>query len=203
MGGSVPYFCQWETPSLAADLIAGKATLADDPNWAASGARDRAEYATWANHVCGMACFKMILAARTGRVVPTLELARRSLSYGAYRVEGDDIRGLIYAPFVTFAAAAFGIAARVVTDVEAADLPGLLVEAEFFMASVHPWVRWPDREPPQRGGHLVLVTSVADGMVTFHNPSGHEPATQSAARLPVETFGRFFAGRGIAVPRAT
>lgn len=34
---------------MAADPIAGRATLAQDENWA-HGARDRAEYAEWANH---------------------------------------------------------------------------------------------------------------------------------------------------------
>lgn len=41
---AVPYECQWASPKLAADLIAGRATLAQDENWARSGARDRAEY---------------------------------------------------------------------------------------------------------------------------------------------------------------
>ncbi|MNH40655.1 hypothetical protein D3C79_1020110 [compost metagenome] len=67
------------------------------------------------------------------------------------------------------------------------------------MASVHPGIRRPDRAPPQRGGHLVLVTAVdADG-VTFHNPSGDSPATRQQVRLPLNIFDRFFAGRGIAI----
>ena len=56
---------------------------------ARSGARDRAEYVEWANHVCGMACLKMVLSHRDGEAPPLLELARRSLPYGAYVREGS------------------------------------------------------------------------------------------------------------------
>jgi hypothetical protein len=66
---------------------------------------------------------------------------------------------------------------------------------------VHPSIRWPEQEPPSRGGHLVLVFGVAeDGALRFHNPSGSTPATRADARLPPEAFGRFFAGRGILLP---
>ena len=60
-----PCFAQWESPGLGRDFAADPARLADDPLWAASGARDVAEYARWAHHVCGMACVRMVLAARS------------------------------------------------------------------------------------------------------------------------------------------
>ena len=77
-GAAVPYFCQWESAHLAGAIIRGELDLKDDPAWAGSGAADVDEYARWASHVCGMACLKMVLAARTGRVHPTLALARGS-----------------------------------------------------------------------------------------------------------------------------
>ncbi len=196
---AVPYFSQWESAALAPALIAGVAQPADDPHWQASGAYSRAEYAAWANHVCGMACLKMILAARTGRVVPTLELARGARRYGAYTVEGAAIKGLIYAPFATFVAQEFGLRVEVVTGIDADHLPGQLDRAEFFMASVHPSIRRSQATPPAKGGHLVLVTAAdADG-VTFHNPSGHGVASRAHVRLPLATFDAFFAGRGVAI----
>ena len=61
-----------------------------------------------------MACLKMVLAAETGRVHPTLELARRSLPYGAYTENAEGhIKGMIYAPFVRFVAEQFGLRAQV------------------------------------------------------------------------------------------
>nr|WP_242612009.1 hypothetical protein [Achromobacter xylosoxidans] len=198
---AVPYFCQWESAHLAGAIIRKELRLEDDPSWRASGARDVAEYARWASHVCGMACLKMVLAATTGQVHPTLELARRGMPYGAYTEDGEGrIKGLIYAPFVRFVAEEFGLEAEVCVDLRGEALPAMMSRAAYFMASVHPWIRWPDREPPARGGHLVLVTRATPEHVTFHNPSG-EPGAQADACVPLEVFDRFFAGRGIAILR--
>ncbi|CAI1650641.1 hypothetical protein AB6864_26620 [Serratia proteamaculans] len=196
---SVPYVCQWATPELAADLIAGRVTLADDVNWARSGARDRAEYIEWANHVCGMACLRMVLSHRDGEAPSLLELARRSLPYGAYVREGERIKGLIYAPFVDYVREQFALESEVRVGIEPEDLPLVLSQRRYFIASVHPGIRQPEQTPPQRGGHLVLVTAAEADSVTFHNPSGDSPATRQQVTLPLSSFGRFFAGRGIAI----
>jgi hypothetical protein len=45
---------------------------------------------------------------------------------------------------------------------------------------------------------LVLVTGHANGLVTFHNSSGHIPEA-AVATLPVPVFDRFAAHRGIAL----
>lgn len=195
----VPYFSQWESLDRAEDILNGTLPLAEDPNWARSGAADAAEYARWANHVCGMACLKMVLAARTGRAPAILDLARGAAGHGAYVVEGESIRGLIYAPFVAFVRAEFGLSAQIVTGIGARGIPGVLRGAAFFIASVHPSIRCPESDPPAKGGHLVLVHGQGDGMLVFHNPSGHDPASREAVALPVVTFDRFFAGRGIAI----
>lgn len=199
MLSSVPYVCQWATPELAADLIAGRVTLADDVNWARSGARDRAEYIEWANHVCGMACLRMVLSHRDGEAPSLLELARRSLPYGAYVREGERIKGLIYAPFVDYVREQFALESEVRVGIEPEDLPQVLSQRRYFIASVHPGIRRPEQTPPQRGGHLVLVTAAEADCVTFHNPSGDSPATRQQVTLPLSSFGRFFAGRGIAI----
>ena len=136
----------------------------DDPAWAGSGAADVDEYARWASHVCGMACLKMVLAARTGRVHPTLALARGSLPMAPIRWTATTSKGMIYAPFVRYV--------DMHVDLATAALPALLDEAEFFMASVHPSIRWPDQPPPKKGGHLVLVTRAGADEIVFHNPSG-------------------------------
>lgn len=200
--GAVPYFCQWESAHLAGAIIRKELALADDPAWRASGARNIDEYVRWASHVCGMACLKMVLAARGGPTHPTLELARRSLPFGAYVEQPDGgIKGLIYAPFVRYVADVFELEAQVQVDLPAAGLPALLAQAEYFMASVHPWIRWPERQPPGRGGHLVLVTRATPDSVTFHNPSG-EPGAQADVELPLAVFDTFFAGRGVAILKA-
>lgn len=194
-----PFFSQWESPDLTSSVLArGEAALAEDPLWAGSGAGDLAEYVRWAGHVCGMACLKMLIAAETGTVVPTLALARMCTELGGYRLEDGTIRGLVYAPAVQLLAGRFGLAAEIVTGLDAAALPGLLRRWRYVIASVHPDIRCPDRPAPGRGGHLVLVTAATSDAVVFHNPSGHDAASQRHARVAPGVFDRFFAGRGIA-----
>lgn len=198
---AVPYFSQWETSDLTLDVIAeGSAALKRDPLWQASGAEDIDDYARWAVNACGMACLKMLLAARTGRVHPIVPLARLCETYGGYvSTEDSSIKGLIYAPFVPFVREHFGLEARVVTGIAAADIGAILETSGFLIASVHHSIRWPERAPPSKGGHLVLVTAAEGGKIRFHNPSGHDSAARENVELPIAVFERFFAGRGIVV----
>jgi len=197
----VPYFSQWETPEMTLPVLAeGAVALHRDANWKNSGAETIEEYARWAVNVCGMACLKMILAAR-GEAHPILSLARACTRYGGYVVNEADasIKGLIYAPFVTFVRERFGLVAEVRTELTTQTIPEILATHRFFIASVSSSIRWPEREPPGKGGHLVLVTAANEDSLRFHNPSGHERATQADVTLPLATFDRFFANRGIAV----
>ena len=199
---TVPFFSQWETSDMTLEVLAegADAALRRDPLWRGSGAETLDEYAVCAANICGMACLKMILATR-GEIIPTIEQARGCTRYGGYVVNEADrsIKGLIYAPFVSFVQEAFGLRAEVMTNMVTSDIPAVLEGARFFIASVSSWIRWPEREPPSKGGHLVLVTSASDEAFRFHNPSGHIRATQANAVLAPADFDRFFANRGIAV----
>lgn len=198
---AVPYFSQWETPDMTLSVLAeGSAALLRDPLWRQSGAESIEEYARWAVNVCGMACLKMILAAR-GDMHPALALARACTAYGGYVVNDVDasIKGLIYAPFVTYVRERFRLSAQTVTGVETESIPELLADRPFFIASVNSGIRWPERMPASKGGHLVLVTAASAETIRFHNPSGHDAASQADVTLPLAVFDRFFANRGIAV----
>ncbi|MGV2101299.1 C39 family peptidase [Rhizobium sp. 21-4511-3d] len=197
----VPYFSQWETPEMTLSVLAeGSAALLRDPLWRQSGAETVEDYARWAVNVCGMACLKMILAAR-GDLHPTLALARACTVYGGYVVNELDasIKGLIYAPFVTYVRERFGLSAETMTGIATESIPGLLADRPFFIASVNSGIRWPEKIPPSKGGHLVLVTAATPETIRFHNPSGHDAASQADVTLPLAVFDRFFANRGIAI----
>ncbi|WP_457583590.1 C39 family peptidase [Ensifer canadensis] len=197
----VPYFSQWESPEITLAVLAeGASALHRDPHWRNSGAETIEEYARWAVNVCGMACLKMILAAR-GELHPILSLARGCTDYGGYVVNEADasIKGLIYAPFVTFVGERFGLAAETLTKISTMDIPEVLSKSRFFIASVSSTIRWPEIEPPSKGGHLVLVTAASRDSIRFHNPSGHDRENQADVVVPLSTFDRFFANRGIAV----
>jgi len=196
-----PFIGQWESAARIAEILSGALRAEEDPLWARSGASSPAEYALWADHLCGVACLRMVLAARGIAVPPAFALRDEMVARGGYVVgPGGAIRGLVYAPAVAWLGEAHGIAAEVRVEVPAAEVADVVAAGGMFIASVHPWLRWPEREPPARGGHLVLVFGAEDGALRFHNPSGDRAATQSDARLPVELFARFFAGRGIRIP---
>lgn len=196
-----PWFGQWESGGRIAGILSGALRAEDDPLWHRSGAAGAAEYAAWADHLCGVACLRMALAARGIAPPRAFDLARDLTARGGYVVQpGGAIRGLIYAPAAAWLREAHGIAAEVRVDVPAAEAAAMVGGGGMFIASVHPWVRWPDREPPARGGHLVLVFGRADAMLRFHNPSGDTPEAQADVRLPVADFARFYAGRGIWLP---
>ncbi|MER9870869.1 hypothetical protein NKJ35_27495 [Mesorhizobium sp. M0136] len=200
-GLTVPYFTQWETPAMTLPvLVDGPPALQHDPLWRNSGAKTIEEYVRGAGNLCGMACLKMILAAR-GELHPTLSLARACTTYGSYVVNELDasIKGLIYAPFVTFITERFGLEAEVMTNVETVAIPEFLSRRQFFMASVHHSIRWPEQEPASKGGHLVLVTAASSEAIRFHNPSGHDEASQASVTLSLVSFERFFANRGVAI----
>jgi hypothetical protein len=198
---AVPYFSQWETPAMTMPVVTqGASALLGDPLWRESGAATVEEYARWASNICGMACLKMVLAAR-GDIHRTIDLARACTAFGGYVVNEADrsIKGLIYAPFVTFVAETFGLKAETITNLPTSDIPALLQSRTYFMASVNSQIRWPDREPTSKGGHLVLVTAASSQTIRFHNPSGHDLSSQANVALPVPNFDRFFANRGIAI----
>ncbi|MGO4570018.1 C39 family peptidase [Rhizobium sp. 2YAF20] len=201
--GEVPYFSQWEDSDMTnAVLFEGPLkALLRDTKWEGSGAGNIEEYAKWAGNICGMACLKMVLAAKFAEIYQTIELARGCTSYGGYVVnpETQAIKGLIYAPFVTFIRDRFGLAAEVVAGVTSADLPMILETSSFFIASVHHTIRDPATVPSSKGGHLVLCIRASSEEIVFHNPSGHTKSAQEYVTLPSETFDGFFAGRGIAV----
>jgi hypothetical protein len=191
---SPPYFAQWESEDLVPEFLAG-CDAATDPLWARSGARSVEEYARWAHHLCGMACLQMAMAAR-GEALPIHTLRRAVQPLGGYVEEADgSIRGLIYAGAVQWLAAR-GIAARIVLD---EPIPAL-APGQLYIASVHATIRTPERAPPHRGGHLVLLFGTdAEGRYRFHNPSGHTPQTRRDARLRPEDFARYHAERGILI----
>ena len=196
-----PYFGQWESPGLIGDIISGQCRAEDDPAWANSGAASQEDYARWADHLCGVACLRMALAARGITPPRARDLARVLTRYGAY-VEQEDgnIRGLIYAPAITWLAEAHAMPAEIILDRAAVDIPPLLVDGGLFIASVHPAIRRPAEPAPGKGGHLVQVFGAEQGALRLHNPSGHDAASQAHARVAIADFARFFAGRGIWLP---
>ncbi|MFE0105885.1 peptidase [Streptomyces sp. NPDC059009] len=193
----LPSYTQFASPELVGPIVYEGHDRADDPAWRESGAATLDDYARWCGHLCGLTCFRMAL----GPAAPSLfELRDGALKFGAYTEDAEgEIRGLVYAPFAEYAREVHGVGATVHRHLSVDEVIGLLDEGRTVMASVHFEIRRPQRPAPGRGGHLVLLTArTPDGRLHFHNPSGIDAATRTAALAP-EHFEPFFAGRGVSM----
>jgi hypothetical protein len=198
---TVPYYAQWESPELVADIVGGRIRATDDPRWRNSGAGSPEEYEFWSWRSCGIACLRMILEHHGQTVPPAVVLARECEGIGGYVRNSDGVRGLIYAPFVEWVQRRFLLPAEARGELSHAQLRESVAAGDLVMASVHPTIREPTETAGGRGGHLVLVTAVADDAVVINNPSGFSAVNQQAATVHDEDFVRFYARRGIVFSR--
>ncbi|MFF3359599.1 peptidase [Streptomyces sp. NPDC002917] len=195
-----PTVTQYTSPDLIAAIAYEGRASGTDPRWAESGAPDPDTYSRWCGHMCGIACLRMALLARTGDAPTMFALLDGARKYGAYTENADTgaIRGLIYAPFVQYVEDVHPLSAEVHPTLTMPGLLALLDGGRLVMASVHKEIRRPENPAPGRGGHLVLVTSRQGDRVHFHNPSGHTDKARTAS-LTVTEFAQFFGGRGVSL----
>ncbi|WP_377325839.1 C39 family peptidase [Pimelobacter simplex] len=194
----VPSVTQYASPSLIAAISYGGHPRRDDPRWRETGAPTLDAYEAWSVRWCGMACLRMALLARDGTAPTLYELATGAAGFGAYVDDPGAPEGLIYRPFVAYAAAHHALDAETITRLDGDRLRAELDRGHLVIASVHPEIRRPWIDPPHRGGHLVLVTHHDESSVTLHDPAGHTPEAV-VATLGLDVFARFSAGRGIAL----
>lgn len=193
----VPYFSQWESPALVPEFVSGTTSAADDPLWESSGADTAEEYAFWAPRMCGMACLRMALG-HFGQPVPaSVPLVREALDAGAYVRDGDQVHGLIYAPFAAWVASRWGLFAEARPRLSVEEVDAEVSRGRLVLLSVHKTIRTLDPSPTQRGGHLVLAVGAGPDHIAIHNPSGFPEQSQQFHQVPRADLGRFFAGRGV------
>lgn len=193
----VPYYAQWESADLVAEIIEGRLAAADDPMWQKSGAATPEEYAFWSWRLCGVACLRMALDHWRGVVPPALTLAAECVEAGAYVRHADRVDGLIYAPFAAYVQRRWGLFAESRPELPAQEVRDELAAGRLVMLSVHPSLRTLDPDPPGRGGHLVLAVGFTEQAVVVHNPSGYPNGSQRFAHVPWPDLDRFYAGRGV------
>ncbi|MFF3207990.1 C39 family peptidase [Streptomyces sp. NPDC002962] len=171
----------------------------NDPGWVKTGAPSPAFYARWCRHLCGIACLRMVLLHRDGRAPDLFTLLTGARNAGAYVREADGtVKGLIYAPFVEYAAHTHRLPGAVHGDLDLDGLVALLDAGHTVMASVSKEIRRPEHKPERRGGHLVLAIGRRGGEIFFRNPSGHTDAARKAA-VSLDRFDAFFGGRGLSL----
>ncbi|MFD7019397.1 C39 family peptidase [Streptomyces sp. NPDC059928] len=193
----VPYHAQWASPELVEAIIGGSLSAADDPLWRAYGAESAEEYAWWSWRLCGVACLRMALEYWRGWAPDPMALAAQCVAAGAYVRRGEQLEGLVYAPFASYAQGRWGLQAQARPVLPVREIAQLIASGHLVMLSVHPSIRELAPSPPSRGGHLVLAVGVTDEALVFHNPSGFHGRSQEFARIGWDDLDRFYAGRGV------
>lgn len=172
----VPVITQYASAALIGPIVYEGHDPAADPAWAVSGAPNRAAYGRWCGHMCGIACLRMALLHRDGTAPSLFRLLDGARRHGAYvRQDDGSVKGLIYAPFARYAAAAHGLGAEVAPELSTRRLVELLDAGRMVMVSVSKEIRRPEADPPSRGGHLVLAVGHRAGRIHFRNPSDTPP----------------------------
>ncbi|MFZ5932757.1 MAG: C39 family peptidase [Patescibacteria group bacterium] len=199
----VPYFSQWESPTLARKIIRDEISAREDPLWKRSGARSPQEYKLWSSNMCGMACLKMIIKHKFGKDVPTITLGKMCMEFGGYEEKTETIDGLYYSPFLRFISHEFGLRGKVAGILTLNRIMKELAQGNYVIASVSYKIRNPESKPATVGGHLVLVLGydIEKKVLFFHNPSGDTKESQEYAQVSFLQFERFFAGRGIVIKK--
>lgn len=201
-----PYASQWGALEANGPRVLSGADPSALVDWAAQGFESAGDYRDWSDRACGVACLQSALGALAPPPPPMAELIDELVAAGAYVVTGAGVEGLIYEPCARLLRARWRLPARVHPHLGVDELRRAVVGGEVVIASVAPEIRWPERPPRTKGGHLVLVYGAVDGSLVFHNPSGL-PAdladggaeTARGAVLDDRCFDRFFARRGLAI----
>lgn len=198
--GFIPYFSQWESRDLVELIINKQIDGRDDPRWRDSGAASKDEYAEWSWNGCGMACLKMILASTHNKAVPLVELGKKATEYGVYRLPLHSSEGMYYKPLVEFIRKEYGLRARAESALTLSEIKHAISGGGYAVVSVTPEIRFLDKKPSKRSGHLVLVYGYNNEAKTIflHNPSGFKN-TQEAVEVSEKSFSRFFDNKGVLV----
>ncbi|MFI6691422.1 peptidase [Streptomyces sp. NPDC050433] len=188
-----PTITQYASPDLIAAFAYEGRTHGADPRWAESGAPDLDTYGRWCGHMCGIACLRMALLARTGNAPTLFELLGGARKYGAYteNLDTGTIHGLIYAPFAQYVQDTHPLKAQVHPTLTVPDLLTLLDNGHLVMASVHKEIRRPENPAPGKGGHPrphhqpPRRHRAPPQPLRPHRPSPHRDNTPTlASRLP-------------------
>ena len=196
----LPYFSQWESRELVEKIITKQIEAKDDPRWQESGAKDVKEYTSWSWSCCGMACLKMILAHKKNEVIPLVTLGKQCVKYDGYKLPLENHPGLYYKPFVQFIKEKYSLNGRATSALTLTDIKNTLSDGGYVIASVTPEIRYTEKDPVKKGGHLVLLFGYDDSKQTIylHNPSGFKNSQEKVA-ISYSQFKKFFDNKGIMI----
>lgn len=148
-----------------------------------------------------MACTKMVIAHALHKTVSLVDLGKQCLKYNGYKLPLEDHPGLYYGPFSTFLKKEYGLQAQSISGLAISDIIKAIRNGDYVIASVTPEIRYPNKKPKHKSGHLVLIIGYdsVKQIIYFHNPSGTVKSNQEYTEVTFKQFSRFFSYRGIII----
>ena len=160
------------------------------------------EFSKWIDSACGMFCLKMILKKKLNKEFSVIDLVDDSMKFGTYKIlEDGKLSAMVYEPFAKFIKNKFGLGSKVCRFLSMRRIKYELSKDNFVIASVHWDIKDQLRNPPFKGGHLVVITGYSEKERCFfiNNPTGIKNISQVNYKITYNNFKKFFARRGIIV----
>jgi|SRR3989338_762667 len=113
----------------------------------------------WAQKLCGMACFKMILLSLGCPTPKLVELGGSAMETGCYKKDPKDpmkLIGMLHVPFLKFTEK-YGLSGKLIWHIGASAVAGEVLKNNFVVASVSSQIGHMRMRPASKEGHLVLV----------------------------------------------
>jgi len=197
------YQCQYASRDKVSTYINKEEPL-HDPLYKEFGFNNEDDYDFWSHRLCAIACIKMILDAYNVNKTMAL-LCNEALDLKGYILYKDNIfvdKGWYYQPLIELMNK-YGFIGHIIDDNNCNMLKYYLDNNNYLIVSVHPQViREEIESSDEKGGHLVLITgyrlmnSQLDGFY-INNPSGTSLNKQEGAFIPINTFIKAYACKGI------
>jgi len=153
---------------------------------------------------CGICSLVMILKGVGKSHPPIMEMYREAYVSGVYKLIDGKVIGAYHGELARYIEEKYGLKSRAVRNVDSEKLKKIILDNNFFIASITSEIRYAPQHPDRKSGHLVLVFGImVQGGITkfiFHNSTGFFSSnTQCSVEMEADLFQKYFSGCGIVV----
>jgi hypothetical protein len=151
---------------------------------------------------CGICALTMLLDSIHIPHPPLLQMYQATFDFGVYKLIDGKIIGAYHKPLAQYIKKEFHLESSAMRDVTTKKLEEIILNNNFFIASVTPEIRLCPTLPTKKGGHLIFIFGIKNNSFIFHNSTGFfSNNTQCSVEMPFDLFEKYFSGSGIAVKK--
>jgi len=153
---------------------------------------------------CGICSLIMILKNVGINHPPITKIYHEAYDFGVYKLIDGKVIGAYHAELARYIEEKYNLKSCAIRNVDVKKLKKIILDNNFFIASVSPEIRHAPQKSSVKNGHLVLVFGVLEvNNITkfiFHNSTGFlSNNTQCSVELHADLFQEYFSGCGIIV----